>query len=97
MEGGEPDFSPDEDNDAFNEIAVSIWRNSNGSGVLEEFRKSTQKVLDFISSLSEEELFRDRGLRFEGNVVNLPCFLGEFEHDTGHAAQITAWRERNGL
>lgn len=93
----EPDFSPDEDNDAFNDIAISIWRNASGSEVLAEFGKSTQAVLNYVNSVTEEELFRDRGLRFEGKIVNLQWFLGEFDHDLGHAKEIISWRERNGL
>lgn len=96
LAGGDPDFSPNEDNDAFNAIAVSIWRSSSGSQVLAELKKSTQAVLDYVETLTDEELFRDRGLLFEGKVVNLPWFLGEFEHDAGHADEIFAWREKNG-
>lgn len=97
LEGKDPDFSPDEDNDAFNEIAVSIWRNIPGSVVFEEFRQSTQAVLDYVDTLTEEDLFRDRGLRFEGAVVNPANFLGEFEHDIGHAREIAEFRKQNGL
>ncbi len=97
LAGKEPDYTPDWDNDAFNEIAVSLWRNSHPMAVFYQFSRSTAAVLDFVNGLTEEELFRDRGLRFwdqeesAEKVVTVSWFLGEFEHDEGHAKQIRDW------
>lgn len=100
LTGGEPDFSPDWNNDAFNEIAVSLWRHHSPMEVFRELSRSTGSVLDFVQGLTEEELFRDSGLRFwdeeEGveKVVTVAWFLGEFEHDEGHAGQIRDWKDK---
>ena len=102
LAGEEPDLTPDYDNDLFNGVAVSIWRDKPGSVVLAQLKKSTQEVMDYIDSLTEKELFRDRGVRFIDDtgvkwVVNPSWFLGETEHDIGHAEQIADWKTRRAV
>lgn len=97
LEGEIVDFSPDEDNDAFNSEATAKWAIANGRQMIQVFNQSTLEVHDFIQHLTEEELFCDRQIRFKGNDVTPAWFLVEADHDLGHAKQIEDWKREVGI
>ncbi len=97
LEGKDVDFSPDEDNDAFNNRAIAKWSNTKGRQMVQMFNRSTLEVTDFIQFLTEEDLFCDRQVRFKDKVVTPAWFLVESDHDLDHARQIEDWKREVGI
>lgn len=97
LEGEIVDFSPDEDNDAFNSEATVKWAIANGRQMIQMFNQSTLEVHDFIQQLTEEDLFCDRGIRFKDQIVNPAWLLVEVDHDLEHAKQIEDWKKEVGI
>lgn len=97
LDGEEIDMEPDEDNDSFNRRAIEGMRNKSTGYVLDLFYRYSDAVEGTLDSLSEEELFRDRGDRFKDEIVCPAWFLVEVKHDRDHAKEIMEWREREGI
>jgi predicted RNase H-like HicB family nuclease/uncharacterized damage-inducible protein DinB len=97
MRAGEaPDLSAVQDVDAYNAAVVAAWRERTLTEVLAELREARATWLVWLGALSEEEFFRHRP--FEGEDWWFSgCVEVQWRHDAEHAAQIAAWREREGL
>lgn len=97
MEGKEVDFAPDEDNDKFNDAAFEKYKQASTPALVAQFCSSSLKIKTFLRDCSEQELFRKSGQTFRDEEIYPGWFFDDEGHDSGHAAQITAWREKNGL
>ena len=97
MASGEaPDLTAVRDMDAFNAAVVAVWRDRNLSQVLAELQAARAAWVSWLQALSEEEFFRQR--LFGCEDWSFPgCLEVQWRHDTEHAAQISAWREAEGL
>ncbi len=97
IDGKDVNFGSDEDNYGFNKKAVLRWKSESPRYLDFCLRKTTVEFFTFLYSCSSKKLFMDRQISFQGQNVTPAWFFDEPEHDIDHVAQITAWREKNGL
>lgn len=97
LESGDVNFEHHLDNDSFNAKSIAKHRQAGFESLVDDLRRSTEATLDFLNSISEEELFRQRGLVFKGDEVDAVWFLYEKGHDLVHAKQILDWRRQKGV
>jgi len=98
MASGEaPDLTAVRDMDAFNAAVVAAWRDRTLAEVLTELQDARATWVSWLQALSEEEFFFRQRL-FGCEDWSFPgCLEVQWRHDTEHAAQISAWREAEGL
>lgn len=99
INGREVNFVPEEDEDTFNKKAVSERKQATAQEVFEELTRTSVEIHDFLVKTPAEVLFGERvdTPPFKGEKVTPAWFFYDPQHDVGHANQITAWREKNGL
>lgn len=92
----EPDTAP-EDTDRINRQAVLERRTQTWQEVHTEFERSTQRVIQTVASLSDEDLFVPGRYR---PVYDGPLWMAidreTYSHYEGHAKQLRSWLERIG-
>jgi len=94
--GDVPDLTAVRDVDAFNATVVAAWRDRTLVEVLGESQDARAAWVAWLRVLPEEEFFQRR--LFKGEDWSFPgCVEVQWRHDAEHAAQISAWREAEGL
>lgn len=95
--GGErPDLATARDEDAFNAANVAAWEDRSLEEVIAELRRAWIDWLAWMEALPVAEFLRARP--FSGEDWSFPGWLSVYwRHDAGHAAQVVAWREAEGL
>lgn len=83
-----------EDEDEFNRAAVEKYKDFSGEVVVGELHRVTDEVTDFLRSVSEGELFKDRAVN--GRVMRASKGFRYAHHDIAHANQILEWRRQKG-
>jgi uncharacterized damage-inducible protein DinB/predicted RNase H-like HicB family nuclease len=90
------DLTEVRDTDAFNANVVAAWRDRTLAEVLAELQEARVTWVAWLQALPDEEFFRQH--LFEGEDWSSPgCVEVQWRHDAEHVAQITAWRESEGL
>lgn len=83
--------------DRFNEKAVEKYKDAHSPQVLNDLRQVTDQVLEFLESIEEQELFKKRPFKYEGEYLNASWILSYPEHDKEHAQKILEWRRQKGI
>ena len=65
--------------------------------IIDDLAQVTQRVVEFLTSVPQENLFRERAFEYEGEKLSVVWVLSYPEHDREHAQQILAWRRQRGI
>jgi uncharacterized damage-inducible protein DinB len=95
--GDRPDFATVEDLDASNAAIVAEWRERSLTEVAAEFRMARRDWVTWLQDLSLEEFFRARSYGGDDWSFYSDPLRVQGQHDAGHAEEIAAWRETEGL
>jgi uncharacterized damage-inducible protein DinB/predicted RNase H-like HicB family nuclease len=95
--GEDPDLTAAQDFDAANAASVAGWRDRTVAEVVTELGAARSEWVAWLEGLPQEEFFRPRSYEgWDWTFAVVPLKV-QWEHDAGHAAQISAWREAAGL
>lgn len=82
----------DENLDHADEKFVEKHRDKTPSEILDAIELSTENVIKFIESISEEELNKDRGISWKGDNITVSWLLDYSDHDRDIIKEIWEWR-----
>ncbi len=82
----------DEDLDHADEKFVEEHKDKTPSEILDAIEASTGNVIQFIESLPEEELNKERGFSWQGDNVTTAWLLDYSDHDRDIIKRIWEWR-----
>jgi|SRR3989344_3302637 len=83
--------------DEFNREATEKYRDIPVPQIIDDLAQVTQRVVEFLTSVPQENLFRERAFEYEGEKLSVVWVLSYPEHDREHAQQILAWRRQRGI
>jgi hypothetical protein len=82
----------DENLDHDDEKFVAEHKNKTPSEILDAIEDSTEEVVKFIDSLSDEDLNKDRGISWEGDNITVSWLMDYSDHDRDIIKRIWEWR-----
>lgn len=83
------------DEDDFNRAAVGKYKDFSDEVVVGELHRVTDEVTDFLRTVDEGELFKDRVVN--GGSITASKGFRYAHHDIAHANQILEWRRQKGI
>ncbi len=94
LSGQVPDFYAfyDEDWRTFNDRLVTKYKMNDFGHLVEEAKKSHQKLIKLLRSITAEEFYKDRGLRYDDFEVTLSDLLEtELKDEKEHYWQVAGF------
>lgn len=86
----------DKDWDGMNARAVAARKSQSLKELLEDLKKSGEKIEVFVNGLDESELSSSRGHKWKMWDITIQWIVcGNIEHDKHHTQRILAWRQNH--